>query len=267
MEQVQINGCSIAYNVAGEGIPIVFVGGLGMPKEGWYFQVQYFKNHFKTVVFDNRGTGESDSPNGPYSIEQMGKDVLRLLDHLGLTEVHLVGASMGGFICLQLALHHSERVISVTICNSAAFIPEKSRALLQLWQKFEKQGVPLEIQVEEQMQWIYPETFYIQKNQLEMIRQQMILGRKSKCMRGYDAQLEACLQFDISARLKEVTLPLLVVSTSDDLICPHHYSKSIYKIVPHSEYLLYQNGGHCLHVCLADQLNKDLHQFIKKLKF
>ena len=43
MEQVQINGCSIAYNVAGEGIPIVFVGGLGMPKEGWYCAYPHFQ--------------------------------------------------------------------------------------------------------------------------------------------------------------------------------------------------------------------------------
>jgi len=264
MERIQINNCSIAYSVAGKGTPVVFVGGLGMPKEGWFFQIQYFKNHFKTVVFDNRGAGESDSTVGPYSIEQMEQDLLGLIDNLGLDAIHLVGTSMGGFICLQFALQHPGRVLSLTISNSSAFIPEKNRSLLRLWQEMETQEVPIEIQIEEQMHWIFPETFYAKKNQLEMIKYQLIQGAGKKSLQGYNAQVEACLDFNISKRLKEIDLPLFVLSSNDDLLCPYSYSEAIHKAVLHSKYHLYKNGGHCLHITLADQVNRDIHQFINK---
>ncbi|BHH86210.1 alpha/beta fold hydrolase [Desulforhopalus sp. 52FAK] len=264
MARAQINDCSIAYSVAGKGIPVVFVGGLGMPKEGWHFQIQYFKNHFKTVVFDNRGAGESDSTVGPYSISQMKQDLLSLIDHLNLDAIHLVGTSMGGFICLQFALQHPERLLSLTICNSSAFIPKKTRALLRSWQEIETQEVPIEIQVEEQMHWVFPKTFFTQKNQHEMIKHQLIQSAEKKCQQSYNAQVEACMGFDISTRLNEIVPPLFVASSNDDLICPHKYSEAIHKAIQHSKYQLYKNGGHCIHISLADQLNRDIHQFINE---
>lgn len=83
--------------------------GLGTFKTGWQRQTKDFGHDqgskYSSLVFDNRGIGESDKPLGRYSTTQMAEDTLELLNHLGWTgnrEVHVIGVSMGGMIAQEL---------------------------------------------------------------------------------------------------------------------------------------------------------------------
>ena len=91
---ITIDGGTLSYNVSGAGAPIVFVAGLGDRSTYWTAQVGAFSSAFQVVTFDHRGVGASEG-QPPYKVEQWAADTLRLIDHLGLDRVHLVGHSTG----------------------------------------------------------------------------------------------------------------------------------------------------------------------------
>src|SRR5215475_10894908 len=95
---ITIDGGTLPYSVSGAGPPIVFVAGLGDRGTYWTAQVAAFSAAFQVVTFDHRGVGASEG-QPPYKVEQWAADTLRLIDHLGLDRVHLVGHSTGGYHC------------------------------------------------------------------------------------------------------------------------------------------------------------------------
>ncbi|KAI9822021.1 MAG: hypothetical protein M1832_003193 [Thelocarpon impressellum] len=101
--------------------------GLGAFKLAWQRQTKDFGHdraaEFTSLIFDNRGMGESDKPLMRYSTSEMAKDTLELLDHLGWTaprQLHVTGVSMGGMIGQELALLIPDRIASLTLLSTAA---------------------------------------------------------------------------------------------------------------------------------------------------
>src|SRR5437868_12386478 len=86
------------------GEPLLCVMGLGGAHHFWERQTPVFAKTHRTIVFDNRGTGESSKPAGPYSIAAMADDALAVLDAAGAPRAHVLGMSMGGMIAQELAL-------------------------------------------------------------------------------------------------------------------------------------------------------------------
>ncbi|QXJ35443.1 alpha/beta fold hydrolase [Saccharolobus shibatae] len=92
-----VDGTRIYYQVIGDGEPLIFLSGLGSPAVSWQFQLPLAYN-FKLILIDNRGVGNSDKPEQPYTIDIMADYVKTVIDGLNLTKVNLVGTSMGGMI-------------------------------------------------------------------------------------------------------------------------------------------------------------------------
>jgi 3-oxoadipate enol-lactonase len=101
---------------------LAFSNSLGANYGMWDSQADEFRRNFRVLRYDTRGHGESSTTPGPYSIELLGKDVLALLDALRFESVHFCGLSMGGMIGMWLALHASQRLKRLVLCNTAAKI-------------------------------------------------------------------------------------------------------------------------------------------------
>jgi pimeloyl-ACP methyl ester carboxylesterase len=106
----------IYYEIHGAGKQtLTLIRGLGSDLSAWSPQIPEFSKHFRTVVFDNRGAGRTDKPDGPYSIRQMAQDVNNLLEAVNIQRTALLGISMGGMIAQELVLAHPERVRALTL--------------------------------------------------------------------------------------------------------------------------------------------------------
>src|SRR5256885_13501563 len=100
-----INNIRIHFEVSGKGDPVLLINGLSAPAVSWALQAKALAPHFMVVTFDNRGVGETDLPGEPmYSIGQLADDAAAILKHLKISRAHVVGASMGGAIGMELAL-------------------------------------------------------------------------------------------------------------------------------------------------------------------
>ncbi len=100
--------------------PIVLLHSLGSDTSMWQPQVDARADRFRLIRLDTRGHGRAPSPDGPYALADLGGDVIDVLDHLGLDTVHLCGLSLGGLTALWVALHHPDRLRTLTAANTAA---------------------------------------------------------------------------------------------------------------------------------------------------
>src|SRR5258706_16466422 len=98
--RVPDDGVHIAYSAWGrrDRSPVLLIQGLGVDSRGWALQRGAFGRRHRCVAPDNRGTGRSDAPPGPYDLARMARDAIAVLDAEGIERAHVVGASMGGVI-------------------------------------------------------------------------------------------------------------------------------------------------------------------------
>ncbi len=101
---------------------LVLSNSLGADLSMWSMQMPALLTHFRVLRYDTRGHGKSGVPQGDYTVEQLGSDVIGLLDHLGISHAHFCGISMGGLTGMWLALHHPQRIRRLVLANTAARI-------------------------------------------------------------------------------------------------------------------------------------------------
>jgi 3-oxoadipate enol-lactonase len=101
---------SLAYEVEGDGEPIVMVAGLASDRRSWCGFDRLLARAMRVITFDNRGVGETTGPVSPYSIAALADDVIGLLDGLRIERCHVLGVSMGGMAALDLAIRYPERL-------------------------------------------------------------------------------------------------------------------------------------------------------------
>lgn len=118
------DGCRIAYRFDGpEGAPVLLLSNsLGTNMDMWAPQLPAFTEHFRVLRYDSRGHGRSDVPAGGYSIDRLGRDVIELLDTLGLGQVAFCGLSKGGMVGQWLGYRAPERLSALVLCNTSAYM-------------------------------------------------------------------------------------------------------------------------------------------------
>lgn len=111
------DGVELAYETAGEGPTVAFVGDVGFGAWQWARQVDALAGPARTLVYDGRGTGRSDAPAGPYGMDRLVADCRTVLSAADAPDAHLVGAGLGGLVALEVA-RRSERVASLTLLGT-----------------------------------------------------------------------------------------------------------------------------------------------------
>ena len=114
----------LAWESRGEGPPLLLIQGLGYGRWGWEPIVPGLAERHRVVFFDNRGIGDSDKPDGPYTAAQMAGDALQVLDEAGIERAHVLGASLGGMIAQEFAVVAPERVDRLVLCCTTGGGPD-----------------------------------------------------------------------------------------------------------------------------------------------
>ena len=89
---------------------LVLIQGMGFDRDGWEPVLRKLRRHFRVVLVDNRGSGRSDLPPGSFSVADMARDILAVLDRAGIGRAHVMGVSLGGMVAQELAIDHPDRV-------------------------------------------------------------------------------------------------------------------------------------------------------------
>ena len=148
MPAVKVGDINIYYEIHGEGEALVLIMGYGGSSAGWFHQIPGLSREYRVVAFDNRGTGQSDKPDIPYTMEMMAGDIAGLLDSISIDAAHVYGVSMGGAIAQHFALGYPEKAISLILgcamCGGAHSITPDAEAMNLLFDMERMQQMPPE---------------------------------------------------------------------------------------------------------------------------
>lgn len=123
MPFIDVGGLKTHYALTGDREPVlVLSNSLGTDFSLWDPQMAELQQHFRILRYDTRGHGRSSATPGECTIEQLGRDVLALLDSLGLDRIHFCGLSLGGMIGIWLGIHAPARLNRLVLSNTAARI-------------------------------------------------------------------------------------------------------------------------------------------------
>jgi pimeloyl-ACP methyl ester carboxylesterase len=106
----------IVWEEHGSGDPLLLIQGLGYARWSWEPVLPGLAERYRVLSFDNRGIGESDKPEGPYTAAEMAADALQVLDEAGVERAHVLGASLGGMVAQEVAVRAPERVERLVLC-------------------------------------------------------------------------------------------------------------------------------------------------------
>src|SRR4028118_1351057 len=119
MSVARVRGIELAYEVAGEGSPVVLLHGFPFNRTLWCEQVDAIREHHRVITVDLRGHGETSATQDPATMEEMARDVAALLDELGIAaRVVLGGLSMGGYVALAFTRLFPERVHALVLADT-----------------------------------------------------------------------------------------------------------------------------------------------------
>src|SRR6476660_3739902 len=121
---IDSNGATISYSVDGvANAPVIlFINSIGTTRELWSQQVGALGDRYRVISYDARGHGRSSVPEGEYTIEQLGRAALAILDAEGAAAAHVCGISLGDITALWLGVHAPDRIRTLTAANTAARI-------------------------------------------------------------------------------------------------------------------------------------------------
>ncbi len=249
----------------GKGPPLLLIQGLGQSSWVSRFHRDGLAGR-RVIVFDNRGTGRSFKPAGPYSIELLADDAATVLDGLGVERADVLGHSMGGYIAQTLALRRPELVRSLVLVGTGAGVPTHEpnpSATLDVWlanagrppEEYARATMPLSFAVG----WAeaHPERYE------EFVAARLEHPTPPECWRAqYDAATEWVLR---GSPVEEISTPTLVIHGDADRVVPLPNGEGIARRVPGAELAILRGIGHYVMLERPGELNELAKNFLSSV--
>lgn len=231
------DGTRLHYTVAGSGPPLVLIGGKTSSIEGaWWRYIPALAERFRVIALDNRGAGQSDKPDHPYTTAMMADDALAVLSAAGEASAHWMGISLGGMIVQQLALTGPAAVRSLiliaTHCGDADPADENLRPDAPADKRLGRYANLYAASfIRDHPDWVLDDASHFGKMPLHAIH------RQDQAVRTH----RTC------DRLREITQPVLVIHGAQDRMVPAQRAKELAKGLPNVELRILDPAGHQVH--------------------
>ena len=247
------------FNVEVEGLqdaPVLMISNsLGSNLHMWDDQIPALSKHFRIVRYDSRGHGASAAPTGPYSLEQLGKDALAILDALGVKKAHWMGLSKGGAVGQWLLLNAPDRIERAVLANTAAQFGGAD-AWNERLRIVREQGMAGLVQAvidrwfTKEFQAKAPETIARIRAAFEMTPSE-----------GYAACMAALRDLDLRDAIRNIRNQVLVIIGKNDPATPPEAGKAIAAAIPGAR-LVELDAAHLSNIEAAEDFNKTVIDFL-----
>ena len=217
---------------------VVLSNSLGSTPAMWDPQFPALAERFRVVRYDHRGHGRSPVPDGPYELDDLGADVLALLDRLGLERVHWCGLSLGGMVGMWMAINAPERIDRLVLCcTSARLGPPEMWADRAATVRAHGVDAIADAGIE---RWLSP-GFIEREPEIAARIRAMLAGTPAE---GYAACCGVIERMDQVPRLGEIRAPTLVIAAEDDPATPPEHGGLIASSVPGAQLAIVNDARH-----------------------
>jgi 3-oxoadipate enol-lactonase len=259
MPIARVNGCHIHYEIAGpaNAPALVLSNSLGTNFGMWDAQMPELRKHFRVLRYDTRGHGQSEVTPGPYSFEQLGRDVLALADSVNIEKFSFCGLSMGGVIGMWLGINAGKRLHRVALCSTAAKIgnAETWNARIEAVRK----GGTKSIAAATMERWFTAQFREREPRTVERIKHMV----ESTSTEGFIACCEALREADFRESISAIRTPTLGISGTHDPGTPPADGKFLAKQIAGARYVEL-DAAHLSNIEQQDRFTQEVSTFLRE---
>jgi pimeloyl-ACP methyl ester carboxylesterase len=239
-------GTRIAYEVRGDGDPLVLVHGLAYDRAGWGRLPDLLADHFTVVLLDNRGVGESDAPGGPYTVAQLAADVAAVLEAAAIERTNVLGVSLGGYVAQEFALTYPDRLEKLVLCSTAPGGPKAypmPQATVEVFARYptmeREAGLRMFVENSLGQRGV--------RDRPELVEEIFAyrLGH-APSVAAWRAQAEAGATYDSYDRIGAIAAPTLVLHGGEDIVVDPRNAELLDELIPNAHLELVPERGHLL---------------------
>lgn len=262
MPVATINDIELYYEEHGSGQPIVLIAGFSVDHTSWALVVGALAARYRVITFDNRGSGQSSVPDGPYTIKQMADDVAALCQHLSIEQTVCVGNSMGGVITQALCHQYPQLVTKAIICNSTTHMNcnwdwfiEAELALLEA-------NAPIDAISKINITWCFSYGYLSQPGVMDAAMDLSLNNPYPFTLTAFKAQRAALTNIDTRPWLKHIKQPCLIITADEDILLPPRCSDEMASLITHATTHRFASCGHLPHIEQPEAFVAVVNEFI-----
>lgn len=264
MTKIKINDVELYYELHGEEAMPVLVLNNGIimnAATSWIYQSDAFAKHYRVLQYDCRGQGQSEHPQGSYSMEQHADDLAGLLSGLGIDTAHIAGISYGGEVAQAFVLKYPARVKSLILADTVSEVGPALRIIVHSWLDAAARG-DAQAFFDTTVPWNFSAQFIADNPGL------LKDARKRYEALDFSAIVRLCecfLDVDFTWRLREIQVPTCLLVGALDLLKGLDYAEILKQHIPHAELHILPGAGHATCWERAQEFNSVVLGFLAKI--
>lgn len=262
MSHLRVNHVDLYYEFHGPeaGELLILNNGVFMNTASWAYQLPDLAKRYRVLTYDMRGQGQSDHPEGEYSLDLHADDLAALMDALHLGPAHMVGTSYGGELNLVMGIRYPERCRSLVIIASVSHSDPMLAAMIERWRLAAGLGDGPKF-----FRLIYADTY----SEGFLIERPDLIPMAEKRYAELDLPaamrlIESFQRFDVTAGLGRIQVPTCIASAELDILKPRKYGEILHRAIAGSEFHLLPGAGHVAVVERAAEVNTIILGFLAK---
>ena len=264
----EVNDTKFYYEIAGEGVPIIFVHGWGLDRRSWNYQFEEYSKQYQVIRYDQRGFGRSAEPVSGEEYSH-AEDLKALMDHLNIEKAHLIGHSFGGRHVTILSVLHPDRVLSLTLADGAlhGYQANEDSAEIMNWIS-ETWRIGREVGVDAAKErFFYGAPEGVLNHALSNPKSALILEEMIRDYSGYNWTIDNFhVEPQVIDRLGEIKVPTLVIVAELNPKFYHDVADYQHEHIPDSKKVIIKGARHGLMLENPEDFNREVLSFLQSLK-
>jgi 3-oxoadipate enol-lactonase len=245
MAKVKANGITMNYEQQGAGEPLVLIPYLAADHACYAFQAADYAKHFTCISVDPRGAGETDKPEGIYSMELFADDIAAFMQAIGVERAHVMGLSLGAATGLWLGGKYPERVKSLSLHSCWQKSDPFLKTVVGAWQTMAKgAGSVQEMVIQGILPWcLTPELYAAKPDYVDQLAA-FVRGRPKQPLDAFMRQSNAVIAHDAVAQLGRIKAATQITVGRHDLVCSTRFADPMHNAIQGSELVVFETCAH-----------------------
>lgn len=263
MPKLELPDITLHYEDQGQGHPVILIAGMLSDSASWGPLVDPLAKCYRVIRPDNRTTGRTTPTLASTSPQQNAKDILALMDHLELSQAHIIGHSMGGYIAAEFAAMSPQRISSLTLLCSAPMNIARSWHLFQNLCDI-RRNAPAELWLNCLFPWLFHHKFFDHPDHVEGAIAASLAYPYAQSLDAMQHQLDALKRYYPTHLVDRVNTPTLALLAQNDLIVPQSEAHGLLSQIPDALIKVIPDAGHSIHWDAPEDVLAHLVPFLER---
>lgn len=237
MPHIEFNSAKIYYEIHGdeEQDHLVLIAGYGCDHTIWLPLLDKLSKHFKVLIFDNRGSGQTTDDDREFTLFDLAEDCVKLMESLNFNPSYILGHSMGGDIAQLISIHHGNAIKKLGLLNCQSKVNEVAKKVLQGMVKLQQANVDLNLIMDVFLPWGFSAEFLSDSEKVASQKKRMVEYPYRQTLRGNERQMTALQVFDSRDSLEKILHPTFILGCDKDLLVLPDEIEFLHKKIKNSQ--------------------------------